>query len=91
VTRAEGLAESVSPLVAYFGNEECAVNGNIYPSLGTYRQIFAPRRRVVLSQNTPEAVAPDLLIDQLESGSTARAILAGQRDAIIAKALSEAS
>ena len=86
--------ESVSPLVAYLANEECAVNGNIYSVAGgrIARIFVAETVGVVLSQNTPEAVAAQIsLIDQLDPARLHEPSSLDNETTIIAKALSEAS
>jgi len=58
---------SVSPLVAYLANEECAVNGHIYSVAGgrIARIFVAETHGVVLPENTPEAIRARMtLIDQ---------------------------
>ena len=86
--------ESVSPLVAYLASEECAVNGNIYSVAGgrIARIFVAETYGVVLSENTPEAVATQISqIDQLDSTRLHEPSSLDNETTIIAKALSEAS
>ena len=86
--------ESVSPLVAYLASEECAVNGNIYSVAGgrIARIFVAETYGVVLSENTPEAVATQISqIDQLDSARLHEPSSLDNETTIIAKALSEAS
>ena len=86
--------ESVSPLVAYLANEECAVNGNIYSVAGgrIARILVAETYGVVLSENTPEAVSAQIYqIDQLDPARLHEPSSLDNETTIIAKALSEAS
>ena len=86
--------ETVSPLVAYLANEECAVNGNIYSVAGgrIARILVAETYGVVLRENTPEAVSAQIYqIDQLDPARLHEPSSLDNETTIIAKALSEAS
>ncbi len=86
--------ESVSSLVAYLANEECAVNGNVYSVAGgrIARILVAETHGVVLRENTPEAVSAQMArIDQLDAARLHEPSSLDNETLIIAKALSEAS
>jgi NAD(P)-dependent dehydrogenase (short-subunit alcohol dehydrogenase family) len=86
--------ESVSPLVAYLANEECAVNGNVYSVAGgrIARIFVAETYGVVLRENTPEAVSAQMTrIDQLDGARLHEPSSLDNETMIIAKALSVAS
>ncbi len=87
-------AESVSPLVAYLTNEECAVNGNIYSVAGgrIARIFVAETSGVVLKENTAEAIQAQLSqIDEVDVTRLHEPSSLDSETTIIAKALSEIS
>jgi NAD(P)-dependent dehydrogenase (short-subunit alcohol dehydrogenase family) len=86
--------DTVSPLVAYLANEECAVNGNIYSVAGgrIARIFVAETYGVVLAENTPEGIRAQLsLIDEVDVTRLHEPSSLDNETTIIAKALADAS
>jgi NAD(P)-dependent dehydrogenase (short-subunit alcohol dehydrogenase family) len=86
--------DSVSPLVAYLANEDCAVNGHVYSVAGgrVARIFVAETHGVVLQQNTPEEIQSKLsLIDVMDVERYHTPASLEDETTIIAKALSEVS
>jgi len=84
--------DSVSPLVAYLGHEQCSVNGNVYSVAGgrIARIFVAETRGVVLADNTPEAIRAHLsLIDEVDVATLHHPTSVDDETAIIAKAISD--
>lgn len=86
--------ETVSPLVALLTNEECSVNGNFYSVAGgrIARIFVAETYRVVLKENTPEAIQDQLTqIDETDLNRLHEPRSIEDETVIIAKALSNHS
>ena len=86
--------DTVSPLVAYLANEECAVNGHVYSVAGgrVARIFVAETHGVVLSENTAEEIRSKLsLIDEMDVERYHLPMSLEDETTIIAKALSEVS
>ena len=84
--------ESVSPLVAYLASEECTVNGNIYSVAGgrVARIFVGETYGVVLKENTPEAIARQILrIDEVDPSRQHEPSSLDSETMIIAKALAD--
>jgi NAD(P)-dependent dehydrogenase (short-subunit alcohol dehydrogenase family) len=85
--------ESVSPLVAYLGHEECLANGHIYSVAGgrIARVFFAETSGIVLSDNSAEAIAAHLSqMDKMDTENYYEPASLEDQTMIIAKALAEA-
>lgn len=84
--------ESVSAVVAYLANEECAVNGHIYSVGGgrVSRIFIAETPGTILGENTPEAVANSLATIDDTDGFLLPESLADET-ALIADALNRVS
>ncbi|MDQ1538778.1 MAG: hypothetical protein QOE58_3171 [Actinomycetota bacterium] len=86
--------ESVSPLVAYLGHEECMVSGHVYSVAGgrVARIFVAETSGVVLSDNTAEAIQSHVQeMDQMDVEHYYEPESLEDQTRIIAKALAEAS
>jgi len=86
--------ESVSPLVAYLGHEECSVNGHVYSVAGgrIARIFFAETSGIVLSENTAESIQSHLSqMDKMDTQHYYEPSSLEDQTVIIAKALAEVS
>jgi NAD(P)-dependent dehydrogenase (short-subunit alcohol dehydrogenase family) len=86
--------ESVSPLVAYLGHEECSVSGHVYSVAGgrIARIFVAETSGIVLEDNTAEAIQSHLSqMDKMDTENYYEPASLEDQTMIIAKALSEVS
>jgi hypothetical protein len=86
--------DSVSPLVAYLGHEECSANGHVYSVAGgrIARILVTETEGVVLAENTPEAISAQLSgIDEMTADGYHEPLSLDDETTIIAKALSAVS
>jgi NAD(P)-dependent dehydrogenase (short-subunit alcohol dehydrogenase family) len=86
--------DSVSPLVAYLGHEECSANGHVYSVAGgrIARILVTETEGVVLAENTPEAIGAHLSgIDEMTADGYHEPLSLDDETTIIAKALSAVS
>jgi NAD(P)-dependent dehydrogenase (short-subunit alcohol dehydrogenase family) len=86
--------DSVSPLVAYLGHEECSANGHVYSVAGgrIARILVTETEGVVLAENTPEAIGAQLSgIDEMTADGYHEPLSLDDETTIIAKALSAVS